>query len=100
MRARISARSNARLRIRLRPARSRLRLRPHQKIAHARNYPVAAENDVALSRAAAHRWRTDRWPARWFYAARQSGSPREETRHPRTLRQKRRRELSDTLVQR
>src|ERR1039458_1862708 len=84
MRTRISARSHARLRIRLRPARSRLRLRPHQKIADEGRHRVAPENDVALSRAFARCHRTDRRQTSRFHAAHQGRPPRESARHPRT----------------
>ena len=100
MRTRIPARSHARLRIRFRPARSGLRLRSHQKIHFPRDHRVSPQNHVALSRVAAHRGRTDRRPARRFHATRQSAAPRESSRHPRTLRQERRRQLPYPFLQR
>src|SRR5262249_50676045 len=98
VRPRISARSDTRLRVRLRPARSRLRLRSHQKIFEPRRCSVAPQKHVALSRIVARRWRPDCRDAGWFHAARESRPAGESARYSRSVDQERHRQLSIAFV--
>ncbi len=92
--------ANARLRIRLRPARSRLRLRPHQKVADQGGHRSRARKRCGVT---ANCCPSPSDPtvgiASRFHAAGQGRPARQEARHPRTLGQERRGELPHAVVQ-
>ena len=100
VRPRISADRHARVRIRFRPARGRLRLRAHPAIINPIDGPVAAADDVALSRVAAGGERTDRGLPGGLHAAHPGRSIGPAPRRARSLGEERHGQLSDPFVQR